>query len=1424
MPLFAGQEKEGLWPLVPKSPDAENCVDIFAIHGLGGDKFKTWTEDGKLWLRDFLPNQLPEARVFTYGYDATVAFSKSSAELDGFARNFLHRAESSRVSKVEQARPMVVICHSLGGLLFKQALSICHSDPIYREMIDKFLGVVFMGTPHGGSDVAFWASYAGKLLNIVTFGTRTNKDLLLLLRKDSTFLGSLSQKFKAQCDSLQVLTFYETEKFPLLNCRIVEKESAHLEVPNEHFLPIQSDHRGMCRFSNSTSQRYISTSSAIVNMIRDTSRDRQLRRTLGYDTTNKSGSISERHRESLNKWLDPVPMADDFDRKRLVRLEHSCEWIDQNSKFTSWKKSNRGGFFWIQGPPGCGKSTLATRVIEQLDSEYPVAYFFCKVEDPYRSNLARVVRTLTWQLLLKKPHLTEDIYNIYLETVATDTPLQAYQRALTLLVKRGDTYLVIDGLDECHVNSIDLQRALWGAADYAKILISSRHTLRDLQSYAETKCQELDLDPGSSKQIAGLLIDKAKGMFLWVKLTIEYLSQQATFQDILAALNELPSGLEFMYERLLKRIDSLPPNQRLMACKILQWTFSSTRPLSLKELNVGVSIDPGNAQHNALRCIPNIRKFVHDYCGPLLEIDEANGIVRFLHASAIEFFSRAARDKSWFMDSDNPIFIAKRSSSYCAAVCLTYLSYDKLGFISEDLDPQVYDANVKAQLDRQPLLEYCALNWWKHLPKPGTESSGNMDLLEKSIRLFTARQHSIVRWLQIFTLRDGSRNLQDLEASVFMSSDSPFARIFSDKTSYFRHLWLSPSGLFTRWQRWITEIYFNGNYSTPIGIAAFFDFVEVVKSECSRHKHINTDMIDLTPLLLAIEGESPDTVRYAIQNGADLSKASLFGYGPVRYAARNCVAILPYILEAGASVSIKTMDDGGTALHAAFTSPGFHPFIMRELLKRVAKEDLDTNDFFGKTALHHAASIDVDSYSSLISDRSQIIAGARPSHRKLHVAPIEEAFTPATHAEITNWLKAWVEQLSSEEFEVGSTANFSLETMTTQNIALLVQQIKATMLIWLSRAGASIHELDGLKRNALDIVLQTGFAETVTKRDVNETALVSHALTSLGYRLTGSLQFRGQSPLDVALVRDHWTTATAMLRTGRSSEATKIEEQILAIVNGSPIMPRQPLEDSLTTVTVPSNHYNPNSPLDALRTSFMLRACLRKYSRSSSLDNDFYTRITGLIVDFSRYWVKSADNIDAREGNTRGAKDVVRVNLGGGQCRMIEFRISRQRVSNMVYASSRSNYRRYDSYYRIRLNESAIRCSREAAEAAANVPPSLPREALLRATRQPSRSVGNNWLITDREREKEVQIPSESFVLQPSLYPSSSRTWVQIWYPDSDSQDKRELDDLQNVGVRNWIRSLEVNDAIKLEATEHFFAHDIALYSGFGLTVFTAWI
>ena len=101
--------KLGLINLTPDLGDDKTdprFPDIVAIHGIGGDAYKTWThENGTLWLRDFLPKSIKGARIFSFGYDAEVVLTKSQAELDDFARSLLN--------KLRVERDHDVCCHLL---------------------------------------------------------------------------------------------------------------------------------------------------------------------------------------------------------------------------------------------------------------------------------------------------------------------------------------------------------------------------------------------------------------------------------------------------------------------------------------------------------------------------------------------------------------------------------------------------------------------------------------------------------------------------------------------------------------------------------------------------------------------------------------------------------------------------------------------------------------------------------------------------------------------------------------------------------------------------------------------------------------------------------------------------------------------------------------------------------------------------------------------------------------------------------------------------------------------------------------------------------------------------------------------------------------------------------------------------------------
>lgn len=119
------------------------AFSIVAVHGLGGHLFRTWTHKSQCcWLRDLLPEDIPDARIMTFGYDANVIGSsmntfKDSAQL--LLQHLLLKRDPELVCgstmkvlkeknlflnfnpKIPSSRPILFICHSLGGLVAKQA-------------------------------------------------------------------------------------------------------------------------------------------------------------------------------------------------------------------------------------------------------------------------------------------------------------------------------------------------------------------------------------------------------------------------------------------------------------------------------------------------------------------------------------------------------------------------------------------------------------------------------------------------------------------------------------------------------------------------------------------------------------------------------------------------------------------------------------------------------------------------------------------------------------------------------------------------------------------------------------------------------------------------------------------------------------------------------------------------------------------------------------------------------------------------------------------------------------------------------------------------------------------------------------------------------------------------------------------------------
>ncbi len=140
--------------------------DVVFIHGLGGHPLKTWHPQGKcddnFWPA-WLGEDLSDVRIWSLGYDVEpFKWKGNTMPLVDRATNILALLDSYAIGE----QPLIFITHSLGGLLVKQMLRHAQDfgEPRWKAIVEQTRGIIFLSTPHSGSDMASWIEYIGNIL------------------------------------------------------------------------------------------------------------------------------------------------------------------------------------------------------------------------------------------------------------------------------------------------------------------------------------------------------------------------------------------------------------------------------------------------------------------------------------------------------------------------------------------------------------------------------------------------------------------------------------------------------------------------------------------------------------------------------------------------------------------------------------------------------------------------------------------------------------------------------------------------------------------------------------------------------------------------------------------------------------------------------------------------------------------------------------------------------------------------------------------------------------------------------------------------------------------------------------------------------------------------------------------------------------
>ncbi|KAI0898840.1 hypothetical protein F4806DRAFT_455761 [Annulohypoxylon nitens] len=462
-------------------------VDIIFLHGLTGRADTTFIHEGTgtFWPRDLLPKDIENARILTFGYDADVVHLFKPAgrnSLSNHARNLLNDLVAKRYDTASQgSRKIIFVAHSLGGLVVKRAMALSENlnDPDLNQIEKHTVGILFLGTPHRGSDLA---PLAKALSNIVQ---ASGKGIINVLEKDSAVLADLEDSFtqwydrnRARCE---LCCFFE--ELESRGIGIVVKPESAIIAGRPHG-SIHASHSGMVKFPDSGDAGYMRVCGF-------------LKRWVQHRGMDKENSIVALHIHMDNIGLAQKGDLDAFTIPKeaneiclLPTMKQTVEWFIQSLEFQTWVKGKHHALLWLHGSAGMGKTTIMSRVMSDLPRqlEYAQKWDLATISCSKIQSENAILASLIDQLVSKnkrRAHSTDTILES-LEDPVSEADLPSHLWRLLEAVVKGasgcETIFLLDDIDRLENDALptfikrllELEKNATTSGAMIRVLVSSR--------------------------------------------------------------------------------------------------------------------------------------------------------------------------------------------------------------------------------------------------------------------------------------------------------------------------------------------------------------------------------------------------------------------------------------------------------------------------------------------------------------------------------------------------------------------------------------------------------------------------------------------------------------------------------------------------------------------------------------------------------------------------------------------------------------------------------------------------------------------------------------------------------------------------------------------------------------------------------------
>ena len=179
--------------------------------------------------------------------------------------------EADRALSNAGERPIIFVCHGLGGVLVKKALAYSATrisnkvEHLYSIYISTY-AIIFMGTPHNGVENTAW--------QVLARGHRVGpapSNLLNALAKNSETLQNVTDEFAPLVKQFHIYFFWEGVKtnFGSTKGYVVREDSAAPIWDNTERSALHATHSLMCKFSDRHSTDFHTVLAALLRYARE---------------------------------------------------------------------------------------------------------------------------------------------------------------------------------------------------------------------------------------------------------------------------------------------------------------------------------------------------------------------------------------------------------------------------------------------------------------------------------------------------------------------------------------------------------------------------------------------------------------------------------------------------------------------------------------------------------------------------------------------------------------------------------------------------------------------------------------------------------------------------------------------------------------------------------------------------------------------------------------------------------------------------------------------------------------------------------------------------------------------------------------------------------------------------------------------------